>query len=312
MRGAGTGRRHVTLRTMFVMKTVSGFGSLVLCALLLAACGGPSDPTKGARVVNVVAAEDVWADVAAQIGGRHARVTSLISGSNTDPHLFSADARAAGRVSQANLAIINGLGYDDGARKLLDAAPTDRRRVLTIADVLGASGNPHLWYDAPALPKVARAIAAALAAEDPRDAALFRAEAARFERSLRPLDAAIAAIRARHRGAPVAYTERVAGYLLAAAGLHVLTPLGFAQAIEDGSEPSPDDAQRMDDLIGGRRVRALVYNEQTTTTATHRLRALAARSGVPVVDVTETLPRGERFQAWQTRQARALLEALGG
>jgi zinc/manganese transport system substrate-binding protein len=110
----------------------------------------------------------------------------------------------------------------------------------------------------------------------------------------------------------VAYTERVAGYLLAAAGLRVLTPPGYAQAIEDGNEPSPGDAQRMTDLIGKRRVRALLYNAQAATTATQRLRALAARSGVPVVGVTESLPRGERFQAWQTRQARALLEALGG
>ena len=131
-------------------------------------------------------------------------------------------------------------------------------------------------------------------------------------RSLGPLDAAIAAIRARHRGAPVAYTERVAGDLLSAAGLRVLTPQGFAQAIEDGSEPGPGDLQRMNDLIGKRRVRALVYNAQATTAATQRLRALASRSGVPVVAVTETLPRGERFVAWQTRQARALLEALGG
>jgi zinc/manganese transport system substrate-binding protein len=90
----------------------------------------------------------------------------------------------------------------------------------------------------------------------------------------------------------------------------VLTPAGYAQAIEDGSEPSPGDAKRMDDLIGARRVRALVYNAQATSTATRGLRALAVRSGVPVVPVTETLPRGERFQAWQARQARALLEAL--
>jgi zinc/manganese transport system substrate-binding protein len=294
------------------MKTVSGFVAGALCAVLLAACGGPTDPTKGARVVNVVAAEDVWADVAAQIGGAHAHVSSLINDPNADPHLFSADALSAGRVARANLAIVNGLGYDDFADKLLAAAPSDRRRVLTIAAVLGASGNPHLWYDAPALPRVARAIAGALAAADPRDAWLFRASAARFVRSLRPLDAAVGAIRARHRGAPVAYTERVAGYLLAAAGLRVLTPAGYAQAIEDGSEPSPGDAQRMTDLIGKRRVKALVYNAQAATSTTQRLRALATRAGVPVVAVTETLPRGERFQAWQTRQARALLKALRG
>ena len=312
MRRVATGRRRVTLRTMLVMKTVSGFGLGAACALLLAACGGPPDPTKGARVVNVVAAEDVWADVAAQIGGAHAHVDSLINDPNADPHLFTTDARAAGRVARANVAIVNGLGYDDFARKLLDAAPSDRRRVLTIAHVLGASGNPHLWYDAPALPHVARAIADALAAQDPRDAAGFRAGAARFVESLRPLRAAVAAIRSRHRGAPVAYTERVAGYLVVAAGLRVLTPPGFAEAIENGSEPSPDDVQRMDDLIGKRRVRALVYNDQAATTATQRLRAFADRSGVPVVTVTETLPPGEHLAGWQARQARALLEALGG
>jgi zinc/manganese transport system substrate-binding protein len=68
----------------------------------------------------------------------------------------------------------------------------------------------------------------------------------------------------------------------------------------------------MNDLIGKRRVRALVYNEQAATAATQRLRALAKRSGVPVVTVTETLPRGEHLAGWQARQARALLEALGG
>jgi zinc/manganese transport system substrate-binding protein len=310
MRGSPMDVGARRLGTIFVMKTVSGFVMVAVCAVLLAACGGPADPTKGARIVNVVAAEDVWANVAAQIGGRHARVTSLINDPAADPHLFSADALAAGRVSRANLAVVNGLGYDDFANKLLDAAPSSKRRVLTIADVLRASGNPHLWYDAPRLPAVARAIAGALAAQDPRDTALFRAGATRFVRSLRPLDAAIASIRARHRAAPVAYTERVAGYLLDAAGLRVLTPAGYAQAIEDGSEPSPGDAKRMDDLIGARRVRALVYNAQATSTATRGLRALAVRSGVPVVAVTETLPRGERFQAWQARQARALLEAL--
>ena len=295
------------------MKTVSGLVGAAACALALAACGGPPDPTKGARIVHVAAAENVWGDIAAQIGGPHAKVTSIISDPNADPHLFSADPRAAARLSQANLAIVNGLGYDDFARKLLDAAPSSRRRVLTIADVVRAPGrdpNPHLWYDARALPAVARAIAGALAAQDPRDRALFRAGAARFVASLRPLRDAIAAIRARHRGEPVVYTERVAGYLVEAAGLTVRTPSGYARAIEQGSEPGPGDVQRMDDLLSGRKVRALIYNSQATSLATQRLRALAARSGVAVVPVTETLPRGESFQSWQARQAGALLKAL--
>jgi zinc/manganese transport system substrate-binding protein len=298
------------------MKTVSGF-TISLLLVALAGCGaGPKDPTKGARVVHVVAAENVWGSVVAQVGGRHASVASIITDPSSDPHLYTSNPRDAARLAQANLVVVNGLGYDDFARKLLAAAPNAKRRVLSVADVVKPGGhdpNPHLWYDVPRLPAVARALAAALGAEDPRDAGYFRANAARFARALGPLNATLAAIRSRHRGAPVAYTERVPGYLLQAAGLTVKTPVGFASAIESGSEPAPADTQRLNDLVGGHKIRVLLYNSQAVTAVTKRLRALAARSGVPVVPVTETLPAGEPdFQTWQVHQAQALLKALGG
>jgi zinc/manganese transport system substrate-binding protein len=300
-----------------IRKTVSVYVFAVAVAGILAGCGaGPSDPTKGSRVVRVVAAENVWGDVVAQIGGRHASVSSIISDPRADPHLYASNPRDAARLAQANLVVVNGLGYDDFARKLLAAASSSKRRVLTIADVVRPSGgdrNPHLWYDSPRLPAVARAIADALAAQDPRDAGYFRSNAARFVRSLGPLDATLATIRRRHPRAPVAYTERVPGYLLEAAGLTVKSPPAFASAIESGSEPGPGDTQRMDDLVSGHRVDALLYNSQAVTPVTKRLRALAVRSGVPVVAVTETLPRDEpSFQSWQRHQAQALLKALGG
>jgi zinc/manganese transport system substrate-binding protein len=296
------------------MKTVSGFFLGVLAATVMAGCGAsPADPTKGARVVHVVAAENVWGDVVAQIGGRHASVTSILSDASADPHLFSSNPRDAARLAQANLVVVNGLGYDDFARKLLDASSGSKRRVLTMARVMDTGdSNPHLWYDVPRLPDAADAIADALAAEDPRDARLFRGNASRFGASLQPLLRTVATIEQRHPGAPVAYTERVAGYLLDAAGLTVRTPAGFARAIESGSEPGPGDTQRMNDLVSGREVDALIYNAQAVTPVTKRLRGLAQRSGVPVVAVTETLPPGQRFQDWQLSQARAILKALGG
>jgi zinc/manganese transport system substrate-binding protein len=301
------------LGTLSVMKTVSGFVSVLLLAGIAAGCGAaPADPTKGARVVQVVAAENMWGDIARQVGGRHAGVASIITSPDQDPHLYSSDPRDAARLVRANLVVLNGLGYDDWARKLLAASPSSKRHELTIADVLQPTdSNPHLWYDVPRLPDAARAIADALAAEDPQDAASFRANASRFAESLQPLLHTVAAIESRHPGAPVAYTERVPGYLLDAAGLKAASPPGFARAIESGSEPAPGDVQRMNDLISKREVDALLYNAQAVTPVTKRLRALAARSGVPVVPVTETLPPGLTFQQWQTDQARALLAALG-
>jgi zinc/manganese transport system substrate-binding protein len=299
------------------MKTVSGLLVGVAAAGAVAGCGTqPADPTKGARVVHVVAAENVWGDVISQIGGRHVSVRSILTDPSADPHLFTANPRDAARLAQANLVVVNGLGYDDFARKLLSASSSSKRRVLTVADVVDPPGkdpNPHLWYDVPRLPDVARAFADDLAAQDPRDARLFRANATRFVASLQPLLRTVAAIEGRHPGAPVAYTERVPGYLLDAAGLTIRTPSGFALAIESGSEPGPGDTQRMNELLSGHKIDALLYNSQAVTPVTKRLRSLAARSGVPVVAMTETLPPGERnFQSWQLHQAQALLKALGG
>jgi zinc/manganese transport system substrate-binding protein len=299
------------------MKTISGSVLALLAAVVASGCGAsPGDPTTGARVVHVVAAENMWGDVIAQIGGRHASVASIISDPSADPHLYSSDPRDAARLARANLVVVNGLGYDDFADKLLAASPSAKRHKLTIADIVSPGGhdaNPHLWYDVPRLPVVAQAIADALAGEDPHDAGYFRSNASRFVSSLQPLLHTVAAIEDRHPGAPVAYTERVPGYLLDAAGLTIKTPPGFATAIESGSEPGPGDTQRFDDLLKGRKVDALLYNSQAVTPVTKRLRALAARSGVPVVPVTETLPPAEEsFQTWQLHQAQALLKALGG
>jgi zinc/manganese transport system substrate-binding protein len=55
----------------------------------------------------------------------------------------------------------------------------------------------------------------------------------------------------------------------------------------------------------------LLVNTQAVSPITTQIRAAALSSGIPVVGVTETLPAGETFQAWQLRQARSLARALG-
>lgn len=278
-------------------------------------CGSGSAPvTPG--VVRVVAGENSWGNIAAQIGGRHVAVTSIISSANVDPHLYEADVANAVAVAEAGLVIENGAGYDAFLAQLLGATHHPGRIAISVQQVLGANGpdvNPHFWYDVPRLPQVASAIEAALVRLDPRAASAFAGNLARFDRALQPLGAVIAQIRRRYPGSPVAYTERVPGYLLQAAGLRVLTPPGFAAAIEDGVDPGPADTAAMDDLLTGRKVAVLLYNAQAVSTATQHVRSLAHRSGVPVVAVYETMPPAYRtYQAWQLAQASALLRALGG
>jgi zinc/manganese transport system substrate-binding protein len=293
-----------------------GRPTVVAVAVAIAAaagCGGVAKSAGDARL-RVVAAENFYGDLAGQIGGGRVTVTSILSNPNTDPHLFEPGTRTGLAVATADVVIVNGAGYDDWMGKLLAAAPSSHRRVVTVADVLrvrGSDPNPHLWYDAPALPRVVAAIANALTGADPAHAADYRAGVARTVAGLQPLLTAVSELKTRYAGAPVAYTERVPGLLLAAAGLRVLTPPSFARAVEDGTDPSPGDVAAMQRLLTGHQVKVLLYNQQATSPVTTRLQQTARAAGVPVVPVTETEPAGTTFTDWQLGQLKALEQALG-
>lgn len=263
--------------------------------------------------LTIVAGANFWGNLASQIAGDDIVVTSILSDPSADPHLFESDADTAAAVSRADIAIINGLGYDEFMEKLLSASPKSDRTVITTATVFGAAAgdNPHLWYDVPKVPLMITAIEEALAAKDPTNAATYHANAQQLVDDLEPLMAALAQIKTQYPGAPVAYTEPVPAYLLAAAGLTVKTPEGFALAIESGEEPSPADQQALKVLISSRRIQILLYNSQAVTAVTEELKDLATKAGVPVVPITETIPPTEpTYQSWQLHQAEAILSAL--
>jgi zinc/manganese transport system substrate-binding protein len=283
---------------------------LALVGLVTAGCGSAAGGGSGLRVV---AGENFWGNLTEQIGGSHVQVTSLITSPDADPHLFEPGTSNGFAVATAAVVIVNGASYDPFMARLLNAAPSSHRAVVTVSDVLHVTGsdpNPHLWYDTPRLPTVVRAIAAALSTADPANAAAYRAGATRTIQSLQPLERAVVQLKAADAGAAVAYTERVPGYLLAAAGLRVLTPPGFARSIEDGSEPTASDEAAMRAIITGHRIKVLLYNEQATSPVTAALQSLARSNGIPVVPVTETMPAKATFETWQLAQVRAIAAAL--
>jgi zinc/manganese transport system substrate-binding protein len=305
------------------MKSIVAVLALV-SALALTGCSSSSGSSSGtslgsgstSTVVSAVAGENFWGDIIAQIGGEHVKVTSVISDPNADPHEYESSVKDAAAIARAKFVLLNGLGYDDFMQKLLSASPSSSREVLTAADIMsitGSDANPHIWYDTAKVPLVAHAITAQLSKLDPADAAQFAVNEQKFTSSLAPITATIAAIQAKYAGVKVAYTERVPGYLVDAAGLSLGVPAGFAQAIEDGNDPSPADTAAFDTAITAKTVRVLLYNGQVTDAQTDKAKSLATSAGVPIVGVTETLPSGDaNFQAWQLRQAKELLAALGG
>jgi zinc/manganese transport system substrate-binding protein len=138
-------------------------------ALLLAACSsssaGPGSKT-GSTLIRVVAAENEYGNVAAQIGGKYVSVTSVETNPNTDPHTYEVSPGVAQAVSAAQLVIQNGVGYDVFMTKVESASPNSTREVIDVQSLLrlpDSTPNPHLWYDPTTMPKVANALAHDLA-----------------------------------------------------------------------------------------------------------------------------------------------------
>ncbi len=273
-------------------------------------------PGKGnnfaAHKLRVVAAENFWGDIAKQIGGDAVQVASFVNDPSTDPHLYESNANNAASMASAQVVIVNGLGYDDFMNKLLAAAPATDREVVTAADVVGAknNANPHLWYKLAYVQSVAGAIELAYEQADVAHTDTYRRNLLTFNMSLDALYKSETEIKSHYSGTAVAYTERVPGYLLDDVGLVVKTPPGFAEAIENGNDPSPGDTQALETVLAQRQVYALLYNAQATSVATQAIRSQALQAKIPIVGVTETLPAGATFQQWQQGQLDKLLAAL--
>jgi zinc/manganese transport system substrate-binding protein len=287
---------------------------ITLAALAIGACGpGGTAPSPAGGPISVLGAENFYGDLLAQIGGTRVTASSILSDPSADPHEYEASPAAAKLVADSKLVIVNGIGYDDFMDKLLGASTKPDRVVINVQDILGVKNdvNVHVWYDPAAMPKVADAAAAALAKLDPANASYFSEQKAKYISALKPFNDKIASLRAKYPGAPIAFTENVAGYLTDAIGLKVMTPPEFMEAIESGTDPAPADVAAERDLLTGHRVKALLYNSQVTSPLTEQIRALAVQNNIPVVAVAETIPPSfKTFQEWQLAQLNELEKAL--
>jgi len=287
-----------------------------LCSgLLLAACGATAKVPAGHEgVVLAVGAENQYANVIAQIGGRYVQVTAIESNPNTDPHTFEASTSVATEIAQAQLVVQNGLGYDSWAGKIEAASPSSRRKVIDVQALLGlpdTTPNPHLWYKPTTMPRVAQAIAHDLSELLPAHTSFFKANLARFDSSLGPWDRAIATFKASHPGTPVAVTEPVADYMLEAAGCDIMTPFSLQAAIMNGTDPSPQDVTTEENLFRDHRVKVFVYNQQVTDPLTQSFESLARANHIPIVGVYETMPTpGYDYQSWMLAEVAALQKAV--
>jgi zinc/manganese transport system substrate-binding protein len=263
---------------------------------------------------NAIGVENEYADVISQIGGTYVNLQAIETDPNTDPHTFEASPKIAEEIATAELIVVNGVGYDSWADKIISAAPSPNRKVINVQHLLGLpddTANPHLWYDPRTMPAVAEAIAADLSALRPAQASYFRANAKQFAASLAPWNAAIASFKAQYEKTPVAVTEPVADDLLEAMGFDILTPWSLQAAVMNGTDPSPQDVTTENELLSGKGAKVFVYNLQATDSLTKSFLDRAKKKGVPVVGVYETMPTpGYAYQTWMLAETNALRRAV--
>jgi zinc/manganese transport system substrate-binding protein len=266
------------------------------------------------KTIMVVAAENFWGSIARQLGGSHVTETSIITNPDTDPHDYEPAAADARTIASAQLVIVNGIGYDPWAPKLVAANPVPGRQTLTVGSLLGLKDgdNPHQWYSAAHVRQVIAAITAAYKQLDPADAGYFTSRQHWFSTTaLARYDQLIAQIRARYAGTPVGASESIVSPLADTLGLDMLTPYSFLKAISEGSEPTARDKAAIDALIKDRRIKVYIYNSQNATPDVAAQVSEAKAGHIPVTTVTETLaPANATFQQWQVAQLQRLENAL--
>lgn len=284
------------------------------------ACGAQPEQVSGAgappcptQPLDVVVSVDQWGDVVSELGGACTKVKTVLASSSVDPHDYEPSPADAVAFADAKMIVLNGADYDHWAVDLA-ATSAPSAPVVDAAEVTNTpeGANPHLWYRPTAVTAVSDAVTAELSKLDPAAASYFSGRRAAFDTELKPYTGLIDEIKAGASGRSYAATESVFDYQAAALGLIDKTPKGFQRAAANESEPAPADIEAFRAMLAGRQVDVLIYNTQTEGSIPTQIRSAAEQSGVPVVDVTETVPPGQdSFVGWQDDQLSALAEALG-
>jgi len=290
--------------------------------LLAGACAGsPTSSSSAAaatgattaKVLHIVAAENFWGSIASQLAGRAGDVTSIVTDPNADPHNYESSADDARAMADANYVILNGAGYDAWAQKLISGNPNAKRKVTTIAGLVGRKegDNPHLWYNPDYVTAAINQIETDLKSLDPAETAYFDAQRMQLNQAFAPYWARVAEIKAKFAGTPVASTESIFVYLGEYLGLKVVSPPDFMDAVAEGNDPPAPSVAEFQTQIAQKAFKVLVYNEQTVTDVTTNLKKQAADHSIPTVGVTETIqPPDATFEQWFEGELEQLQNAL--
>ncbi|CAM4410762.1 MAG: Manganese ABC transporter substrate-binding lipoprotein [Legionellaceae bacterium] len=259
----------------------------------------------------VIAAENMYGELAQQLGGDYVKVMSILNNPSQDPHLFSAVPSTAKALANANIIIYNGLDYDSWMKKLLSVKNDNTAEIIEVANLIEAKPgtNPHIWYEPTTMIILAKKITSVFQKMDKQHYAYYQQQLENFLRDYETLQADIYRLRLKFQKTPVIATEPVFNYLADALNLDM-----HGQALQlslmNETTPTPSQLKAFEDELTQKQVNLLIYNKQVSEPLVQHLMEIANTAGIPCVGVTETQPVGLTYIQWMKQQLAEIEKAL--
>lgn len=293
-----------------MMKRLLAGISVAMLAIFAVACGSngaaKQSGSNGSKI-QVVASLDFYGEVAKAVGGNKVSVQSIIDNPAVDPHDYEPTTKVGKSVASADLVVASGIGYDGWMDKVVKSADKSKNYLRVADDLMNKKegDNEHIWYDPRTMPKLANTLADKFAKKDPADKATFKANAKKYIASLDDLNTLINKLKSKVNGQLVDVSEPVFGYALDYLGYKVNDD-HFSKSTEDGTDYSAKDIHGIETDIKEKKIAFFVNNIQASSKTVNQLVKLAEQNNVPVLKVTETLPKGKNYRTWMTSQYQQL------
>lgn len=279
-----------------ITKSVFVLGLIGLVMLLVSACSSNKKASSSSDKISIVTTTNVYSDIAKNVVGKYGDAKAIITNSSTDPHDFEPTTADAKKITNANIIVANGLGYDSWMNKL--ASSVSKKPVLVGEDLMGLKkgDNPHIWYNLSMPTKYVDYFVKRLSKIDKKHAAYFKANGEKYLAKVNKIKQ-IAKSVDKKTNKPVFVSEPVFDYALEEAGYKV-GDKEFEEAVENGTDPSPKMINKMTKEIKDKKIAFFVNNTQASSSTVKTFVKLAKKNNVPVLNVRETIPNHTTYLAW--------------
>ncbi|MGX6415187.1 metal ABC transporter solute-binding protein, Zn/Mn family [Lactobacillus helveticus] len=299
-----------------ITKSLFIMGLMGMIMLLASACSNKDQAKTKSDKVSIVTTTNVYADIAKNVAGKYGSVQAIIKNSATDPHDFEPTTADAKKLTNANIIVANGLGYDSWMNKL--ASSVSKKPVLVGEDLMGLKkvdnphiwydfkkfsiiiktlhDNPHIWYDLDMPTKYVNYLVKRLSKLDKKHAAYFKENGDKYLAKIAKVKQ-IAKSADKKNNKPVFVSEPVFDYGLEEAG-YKIGDKEFEEAIENGTDPSPKTINKMTNKIKDKKIAFFVNNTQASSSTVKTFVELAKENSLPVLNVRETIPNHMTYLDW--------------